>query len=250
METEQLTQASTKCYHCGNDCDNHPILFEERHFCCEGCKTVYQLLSKNNLCDYYGYDQFPGVTQNNTHNPSFEALSNPEVEATFIDFKNNDIAKVTFFVPSIHCSSCLWLLENLYRLNKGVLFSGVDFLKKQVSITFDHNLLSLRQLAELMASIGYEPLLSRNDVVQQKSKPENRALLTKLAVAGFCTGNIMLFSFPEYLGLQDPKFQSLFNYLNLFLSLPAVFYSASGYFEAAAQSLRSRSINIELPILI
>jgi Cu+-exporting ATPase len=250
METEQLTLASTKCYHCGNVCDNHPILFEERHFCCEGCKTVYQVLSKNNLCDYYGYEQFPGVPQNNTNNPGFEALSNPDVEATFLDFRNNELSKVTFFVPSIHCSSCIWLLEHLYRLNKGVLFSGVDFLKKQVSITFDHNQLSLRQLAELMASIGYEPLLSRNDVVQQKSKPENRALLTKLAVAGFCTGNIMLFSFPEYLGLQDPKFQSLFNYLNLFLSLPAVFYSASGYFEAAAQSLKSRSINIELPILL
>jgi Cu+-exporting ATPase len=172
------------------------------------------------------------------------------VEATFIDFKNNDIAKVTFFVPSIHCSSCLWLLENLYRLNSGVLFSGADFLKKQVSITFDHQILNLRQLAELMTSIGFEPLLSRNDVIHQNSKPESRSIITKMAVVGFCAGNIMLFSFPEYFELQEAQFKGLFKHLNLFLSLPAVFYSASGYFEAAAQSLRSRSINIELPILI
>ena len=42
------------CYHCGNDCDpKHPIVFDDKHFCCQGCQTVYEILSTNKLGKYY-----------------------------------------------------------------------------------------------------------------------------------------------------------------------------------------------------
>jgi P-type Cu+ transporter len=79
-------------------------------------------------------------------------------------------------------------------------------------------------------------------------------LLYRLAVAGFCAGNIMLFSFPEYLGLDDPSFKRWFGLINFLLATPVVFYSGWGYFESVWQSLRhpvpGRLVNIDFPILL
>lgn len=181
-------------------------------------------------------------------------LDNLDIAAQLIDFQNDNIAHVTFFVPAIHCSSCLWLLEHLYRIEPDLEQTRVDFLKKQVHLMFNPARISLRQVAELLTSLGYEPLISLNDVVKQQQKPTYRPLLYQLAVAGFCAGNIMLFSFPEYLGLDDARFKHVFGLLNLLLATPVVFYSGSGYFVSVWKSLRrhvrGRLINIDFPILL
>jgi Cu+-exporting ATPase len=249
------TETTQLCFHCGNECPDDHIHLEEKYFCCDGCKTVYQILDQNNLCNYYDLEKNAGNTPQIAR---FDFLDNPEIAKTLLDFQNENISKVTFYIPTIHCSSCLYLLENLYRLHKGIERSQVDFLKKQVAVTFknaksesaDDESISLRQLAELLSSVGYEPLMSLNDVVKEKQKPTYRKLLTQLGLAGFCAGNIMLFSFPEYLGLQDDTYKLLFGYLNIVLATPVVFYSASGYFESVYKSLRKGIVNIDFPILL
>ncbi|MBV1924392.1 MAG: heavy metal translocating P-type ATPase metal-binding domain-containing protein, partial [Flavobacteriaceae bacterium] len=41
------------CYHCGDKCDVETIQHDEKSFCCNGCKTVYQIFSENDLTCYY-----------------------------------------------------------------------------------------------------------------------------------------------------------------------------------------------------
>ena len=243
--TDSIT--STHCYHCGIPCPDEKIHIQDKYFCCNGCKTVFQILEDSNLCQYYNLEKIAGNT------PKFETfayLENPIIVNEILDFKNTTIAKVTFYIPTIHCSSCLYLLENLYRINTSIERSDVDFLKKQVSISFQHQTISLRSVAELLTSLGYEPLISQGDVIKEKKYPIERQLLTRLGVAGFCAGNIMLFSFPEYLGLEDVTYKHLFGYLNIFLAIPVVFYSGSGYFDSVYKSLLKRVINLDFPILL
>jgi Cu+-exporting ATPase len=222
---------------------------------------VYSILSQNQLCHYYTIEQEenrrPGnnlktdkVSQSGPAPSRLEFLDHPEIVAQLLEFSNSSVAKVTFYIPAIHCSSCLWLLEHLYRIHPGIQQSRVDFLKKQVHLTYQPDQLTLRQLVELLGSVGYEPLISLNDVVKAQQKPSYRPLLYRLALAGFCSGNIMLFSFPEYLGLDDASFKHTFGLLNIVLAIPVVFYSASGYFESVWTSLKKGIINIDLPILL
>ncbi|MES2519949.1 MAG: heavy metal translocating P-type ATPase metal-binding domain-containing protein [Bacteroidota bacterium] len=245
--TATTTDTSQLCFHCGIECPDEHIHIDEKYFCCNGCKTVYQILEENNLCQYYDLEKMSG---NSPQIGRFEFLDNPVIAHDLLDFQNDNISKITFYIPTIHCSSCLYLLENLYRLHPAIERSQVDFLKKQVSVTFQHKEISFRQVAELLTSLGYEPMMSLSDVVKEKQKPTYRKLLTQLGVAGFCAGNIMLFSFPEYLGLQDETYKTLFGYLNIVLAIPVVFYSASGYFESVYKSLRKGIINIDFPILL
>ncbi|GAB3511498.1 heavy metal translocating P-type ATPase metal-binding domain-containing protein [Spirosoma knui] len=254
MSTATIT--STSCYHCGNDCTEHDITFDTRHFCCDGCKTVYQILNENQLCQYYNLNAQPGRRNTDTSESTKKSSSRlafldlPEVQQQLVEFSNDTTTSVTFYIPTIHCSSCLWLLEHLYKLNPAINQSRVDFLKKQMHLTFAHTQVSLREVVELLTSLGYEPLISLNDVVKEQQKPTYRPLLYRLAVAGFCAGNIMLFSFPEYLGLDDPAFKHWFGVINLVLATPVVFYSGSGYFESVWRSLRRGIINIDFPILL
>ncbi|WP_229364471.1 heavy metal translocating P-type ATPase [Fibrella aestuarina] len=254
MMTPTASPTKTVCYHCGTDCPSPTatLYYDDKPFCCTGCETVYQVLQQHQLCRYYDLNTTPG-TFIPSQTPSLDRLAfldHPDIAAQLIDFQNDKVAHATFYVPAIHCSSCLWLLEHLYRIEPAVEQTRVDFLKKQVHLVFNPGQLSLRRVAELLTSLGYEPLISLNDVVKEGQKQTYRPLLYRLAVAGFSAGNIMLFSFPEYLGLDDSLFKHWFGIINLLLATPVVFYSGSGYFESVWKSLRRGIINIDFPILL
>ncbi|MFT4032117.1 MAG: heavy metal translocating P-type ATPase metal-binding domain-containing protein [Siphonobacter sp.] len=243
-----IVEAKTTCYHCGNDCQEHTLYLDDKAFCCEGCQTVYELLNEHQLCTYYSLDKSGIGTSPKV--AYFDFLDNAEIADSLLDFQNETQAKVTFYIPAIHCSSCLYLLEHLPQLNPAIYSSRVDFMNKKVTLVFEKKTLSLRQVAELLVSIGYEPLISLQDVVKEQQNPVYRTLLTRIGVAGFCAGNSMLFSFPEYMGLQDGQYKMLFGWLSLILSIPVVLYSGAGYFESVYKSLRAGKLNLDFPILL
>ena len=243
---------SVKCEHCGDDCGKYPVVWEGKNFCCHGCKTVYQMLNQNQLNQYYTMVETPGVkVEKQEFGNKYAFLDDAEVKEKLLDFSEGEISKVTLYIPSIHCASCIWLLENMHLLDKGVKHSLVNFVKKEVSITYNEKEISLRQLVELLASIHYIPQINLNKLEEGEKPKTNRDLLIKIGVAGFAFGNIMLISMPEYLSFGQQlgqEYRSFFGWVNIFLSLPVLFYSSSEYLLSAFKNLRHKIINIDLPI--
>lgn len=248
------TQTLTNCYHCGEQCREEEILHKERSFCCEGCRTVFDLLDENGLCNYYDMQGSPGAQMLRIElGDRFAFLDLDDIRAQLVDFSDGNTTKITFFVPNIHCSSCIWLLEHLDRLHTGVMSSQVNFMRKELSVTIHHGQLSLRQLVELLTSVGYEPSLSLKDLEKKSDSQYNRDLLIRLAVAGFSFGNIMLLSLPDYLsmgeGIED-AFQRVFNLLNLGLGTLVFLYPAMIFLRSAFKALKHRTVNIDVPLAI
>ncbi len=250
MNRNSKIETTTSCYHCGDVCSDDSIKIDEKIFCCNGCKTVYEILDDNKLCNYYNLDPTPGITPSLLHNTKFDYLDDQQTIQQIIDFTEGDVTKVTFDIPQMHCSSCIWLLENLYKLNKAITNSQVDFLKKKLTTTFNNKRISLKELVQLLTSIGYEPQILLDSEDKQAEKKTRSKLYYKVGVAGFCFINIMMLSFPEYLGidLSDAFLKRFFLFLNLVLSLPVFFYSAWEYFGSAIKGLRKKIVNIDLPI--
>lgn len=241
-----------QCFHCGDDCNQQGIRAYEKLFCCSGCKSVYEILNQNDLCSYYDLNSKPGVQQKNkVRENKFSFLENEIIQKALIRFKDKEQTHITFYIPQIHCSSCLWLLENIYKINTNIIKSTVNFPRKEVSIVFNHQKFSLKKLAELLTSLGYEPYISLNNLKEKKTSI-NKSKIYKLGVAGFCFGNIMLMSFPEYLGIdvKEEKLLNLFRYLNVALSLPIFFYSATEFYKSAWRSLKHGFLNIDTPIVL
>ncbi len=252
--TKAAPKIEIKCYHCGDACADNSIRAEEKIFCCDGCKTVHELLSENNLCTYYELENNPGIAvKAKPFKNKFAYLDDVQVVTQLLSFTDDKTAHVTFSLPQIHCSSCVWLLEHLYKLNSGISYSRVDFVQKQITIHFDQAQTNLRKVVETLAMVGYEPVLHLNDISGKQIKTVDRTRVYKLTVAGFCFANIMMLSFPEYFGLgsaSDTAMQRMFSYLCLSLSLPALLYSASEFFVSSWKSLRVKFLNIDAPIAL
>ncbi len=246
------TGKQTGCYHCGENCQEGKITSNGNFFCCEGCKTVYLLLNQSGLCEYYDLNGQPGTNQRvGVRKDKFAFLEVDHIQRQLISFTDDKQTHITFYLPQIHCSSCLYLLENLHKLHTGVISAVVNFTRKEVAIVFDHHTISLREVAELLTSIGYEPYISLNNLGVKKS-PVNRQMLYRMGIAGFCFANIMLISFPEYLGLEgtEKALQGIFRILNFILALPVVFYSAVPFFSSGYKALKHKHLNIDAPIAL
>lgn len=241
------------CIHCGADCGKNPIIWNNELFCCNGCKQVYQILNENKLQQYYKLADLPGIKiEDSNYSGKYTFLEKEEVKQKLFEFYENNIAKVSFYIPVIHCISCIWLLEHLNKLNKGVKHSSVDFIKKTCTITFNTEEISLRQLVELLVSIHYTPEISLKSLENKKDKKSDKALLYKIGISGFIAGNVMLFSLPIYFNgkpLED-SLGTFFIYISYILTLPIVFYCGNDYIISAWKSIRKKIINIDLPIAL
>ncbi len=245
-------EQDTTCFHCGTQCRDSLYTKEEKAFCCNGCLTVFELLSENGLENFYALSDSAGVRiKPANQTDTFGYLDEPVVRQLLVDFTDERTTRVTFRVPSIHCIACVWLLENLFRLQPGIGQSQVNFLRKEIALTFENSKVKLSRVVELLTSLGYEPDLKLSNLDSQKKNPVSRRLWLQIGFAGFAFGNIMLFSISSYLGLDSftgPAFKKLFGYLSLLLALPVFFYSASDYWRSAWTSLRGKMLNIDVPI--
>lgn len=242
---------SSLCYHCGSECEASIIKIEEKAFCCNGCKTVFELLTENDMSCYYDFQSNPGAIPKEIIG-KYDYLEKEEIQNKLLEFKEEQTYIINFYIPHVHCSSCIWVLENLHKLNSNILSSQVDFPKKEIRITYNPKLINLKEVVILLNSIGYEPYISLDDI-SVKNKNVDRSLLYKVGIAGFAFGNIMFLSFPEYFEVSEfwlDKYKYFFRYLMLLFSLPVVFYSANDFFVSAYKGLKSKILNIDVPIAL
>lgn len=240
------------CFHCGLAIDkNEEINFDEKKFCCNGCKTVYEIFSLNDLTCYYDFEKSPGATPQDIQG-KYDFLDNEAILSKVLEFEEGNTAIASLNIPHIHCSSCIWILENLNRLQSGISVSQVNFPEKRVRITYNSEIVSLKKIVYLLSSIGYEPYISLENYETGKSNID-RTLTYKLGVAFFCFGNIMLLSFPEYFEIKEfwlDNYKPFFRALIFILSLPSFLYSASGYYISAYKSIKAKMLNIDIPIAL
>ncbi len=215
---------------------------------------MFSLLQAHGLTQFYACEPRAGTSQRaaSRHDTArFVALDDPAVAARFIDGDDGTFTHAMFSVPSLHCASCLWLLEQLWRFDPGIGRSEADLMRRTVRVAFRSGQTTLRAVAERLASLGYPPVL---DAERQAGRMPSalRDLYLKLGIAGFAVGNMMLFSIPRYANGAplEPAFQRLFDALNVLFAIPVLLYSASGFFTAAWNSLRMRAITLDVPIAL
>jgi Cu+-exporting ATPase len=243
---------TSQCFHCGNEIVlKDEVIFDDKRFCCNGCKTVYEIFSTNDLSCYYDFQSAPGATPQDIKG-KYDFLANESIVDKLLEFNEDKTNIVSLYIPHIHCSSCIWILENLQKLQLGINTSQVNFPEKKVRINYNPEKTSLQEIVALLCSIGYEPYISLENFDEGKKKVD-RSLIYKIGVAFFCFGNIMLLSFPEYFEVNEfwiDQYRDFFRWLIFVLALPAFIYSASGYYVAAWKSIKQGMLNMEIPIAL
>ncbi|HMB61716.1 MAG TPA: heavy metal translocating P-type ATPase metal-binding domain-containing protein [Eudoraea sp.] len=247
----QMSDHTNQCYHCGDPCGSDSVISMDKYFCCTGCKTVFDIFQESGLTYYYELQANPGASPE-PGDRNYDFLNSKDIIDKLLAFQDETIQVIQLHIAHIHCSSCIWILENLRKLHPGIKSSQVDFPKKTVQITYQRDQVTLKEVVILLAKIGYDPNLSLKDYDKIPASPD-RSSLYKLGVAGFAFGNIMFLSFPEYFEVGEfwlEQFKGTFRWLIFLFSLPVVFYSGWGYLTSAYKGIRSKLLNIDVPIAL
>ena len=173
-----------------------------------------------------------------------------------IDFSNNvseedNINKIRFLVEGIKCISCVKKIESILQAREVVSYCRVNMTMSRLTIYWNGNKELVNLFAFLVIEAGFKVKLFNNNQ-SGKSSGQNE-LLKKLAIAGFCLGNVMLLSF--ILWFTDTESISyttrkIFQWLSMLLSIPAVIYSGQYFFKSAFNSIKQFKSNIDIPISV
>ena len=261
MEALEVIKSDTKCTHCGHKSkSNYQV--DDNYFCCQGCQILFEVLSEKQDCgtnantkEFAPKDEvcntFLGAEINRNQTlPHLDFLDLKKVSKQFVRYEDNQIATVELLIPQINCASCVKLLDNLHLKIKGVRQSIVNFSQKKITLTYFKSETNLKEVIKALTNIGYAPNL---DLHQEKADTkQQKNIIYKVGVAGFCFGNIMLLSFPEYLGIDASfqEFQYFFGILSLIISLPVMFFSGFSYLKNALYAISQKKINIDVPIAL
>ncbi|WP_449438949.1 heavy metal translocating P-type ATPase metal-binding domain-containing protein [Pedobacter steynii] len=83
-----LILSEEHCFHCGEDIISQEYIQNNKKFCCSGCKTIYEILTENNLSNYYLYNKVPGKTQSKLTS-NFDYLDVKQITRKLIDFEDD-----------------------------------------------------------------------------------------------------------------------------------------------------------------
>ncbi len=240
------------CAHCENPLTEdspHPEFATAPHFCCMGCQTVYHILHSQGLSYYYEVKQKAASVRAprpvSSSNEKYTYLDDPD----FIKAHSLDGLTMEFYLEGVHCVACLWLIEKLPEIHPDVQNARLDLGKAVARITLKPNG-KFSRVAQQLKDLGYLPHpIQKNQDAEALQKKENRSQLIRLGVAASCTGNLMLMAIPLYGGAQG-SLAVLFRWVSLGLFLPILFYSATPFYKSSLAAIRSRSISIDIPIVL
>ncbi len=155
-------------------------------------------------------------------------------------------------VDGMHCASCAWTIEQGLRSHEGVE-ARVNFSTQRLRVSWPSTLPAdaANDFAHEVEALGFHVAPFDQDSRLQQARDEQRFLLACLAVAGFATGNIMLFSqalwFSPDGSLEGPT-RDLMHWVMALIALPATLYCGRPFFRSAGQALSHGRTNMDVPI--
>ena len=172
-----------------------------------------------------------------------------EVQAEFVSELGKQ-REIHLLVEGIHCAACVWLIERALGQTPGVLEAQVNLAGKRLKVRWDNEQIKLSAILSQLGHIGYAAVPYDPDVAEGKLKQQNRALLFRMAFAGFAMMNLLWISIALYSGAAQSEFRQLFHWVGFALATPTLFYSGYPFLRGAWTGLKQLHLTMDLPIAI
>jgi P-type Cu2+ transporter len=158
-----------------------------------------------------------------------------------------------FYLSGLRCASCASIVSRALARLPGVVSQEVNFASQRAKITFAADRLNISAIVEAVRAAGYV-LTPVTSIARENARAsENRVALWRLAVAGFCMMQIMMYTAPGYLaGVNEiePDIAALLRWASWTLSVPVLLFSASPFFTSAWTDLRHGRIGMDVPVAL
>ncbi len=176
-----------------------------------------------------------------------------EVQQDFVRSLAGDRKEATLLVEGIHCAACVWLIERAMANIRGVDLAEVNLAHQRLRICWFDEQCSLSSIMQRLGNIGYAAVPFNPETVEGSVQRHNRALLFRMAFAGFGAMNIMWVSIALYAGAFsgiDADQKHFFQWVSFFIATPVLFYSGWPFLRSAWLGLMHRHLTMDLPIAV
>jgi Cu2+-exporting ATPase len=247
------TEARVACTHCGLDVpDGARDQSAPRQFCCSGCRTAYSILQDGGLARYYEFSERREAPVRATGR-TYEEFDHPTFADLYVKRLQGGLAQVELYLEGVHCASCVWLVERVPIVLRGVHGAELDIRRSLARVTWDPSTVPLSSVARMLDSLGYPPHPFRGVARDEMRRREDRAMLIRIGVAGAIMINVMLAALALYsgwLGGMDAQFTAFFRWISFALVTPAMFWPGRVFFVGAWSALRARTLHMDVPIAL
>ena len=243
------------CFHCGlpNPPGHHFVAEIEtvkRDFCCLGCESVCKVIYDSGLQGFY------------QRTPEGQLLAPPkelpkdlnlydldDVQSEYIG-SLGQYRDIHLLVEGIHCAACVWLIEHTLNATAGIEDIKVNLANKRLHVRWNNDQILLSEIISRLGEIGYSAIPFDPETAEGVIQKQNRALLLRMAFAGFTMMNLLWVSIALYTGADEGEFKTMFEWIGFALATPTLFYSGWPFLKGAFTGLRRLHLTMDLPIAI
>ncbi len=251
----QTPDAAQSCFHCGlplppDECFEEEIEGQLRQFCCIGCQSVCKAIFEAGLQGFY--QRTPeGILLGPPPEPPKDVglYDLDDVQGEFVT-DLGAVREVNLLVEGIHCAACVWLIERTLGRIPGIIEAQVNLSGKRVLVRWDNSQLKLSAIIRRLGEIGYAAVPYDPEAAEGTIKRQNRAMMFRMAFAGFAMMNLMWISIALYSGADRGEFQNLFRWLGFLLATPTLFYAGWPFLKGAVSGFRTLHLTMDVPIAI
>lgn len=230
---------------------------EEARFCCQGCQTAWYLIHEGGLDAWYsmrdtGGDVIaPGPVKTVTDS-EWELFDDETLQNRIVE-RRGPVSITTLAIGGIHCAACVWLLEKLPKLIRGVRRTSVNWGRQTIRIEWEPDIVRLSRITSTLARLGYPAALVGSDSRREARNREHRQHAARIGMAGAAAGNNMLIAAALYLGMFEHisrDIEWLLRGASCLLGVFSLLVPGRVFLSNAVAALRTRTPHMDLPIAL
>ena len=145
------------CSHCGKYTDDkNAVVKNNRIFCCNGCYGISNLIYSLGLEEYYRLrnpekHKAKNDSENKSEIDDFSYLNQDNFKKLYTTAETPN--KIRFYIEGIHCTGCLWLIENLANTTDEIESVELNMSSNIATVKFKND---LAVFPDLVQSLGYK----------------------------------------------------------------------------------------------
>lgn len=156
-------------------------------------------------------------------------------------------------IEGMHCAACAFNVEKALKAVRGVSSAEVNATSGRARIVWSAAHTKPSDWLSAVSKAGYRALPAADAFAQDSRRKNQRLMLWRWLVAGFCMMQVMMYAYPAYVanaGEMTPDMLNLLRWASWVLTLPVLLFSSGPFFSNAFNDLKMRQISMDMPVAL
>ncbi len=185
----------------------------------------------------------------------YSLLDDPQEWSAFSrpDASREHCWESNLLIEGMHCAACALTLEAALLSVPGVLQANVSAGSHRARIVWSADSIQPSAWMRAVQRAGYRAVPANDAFAREQRRDEGRKALWRLAVAGLCMMQVMMYAYPAYVaapGDLTAEMEQLLRWASWVLTLPVILFSCGPFFRNAMADVLRRRVSMDLPVAL